>query len=139
MPTMPNTLKSRNKHRTGAVLVEFAFTCPILFLLLFASIEFMRVNTIINSMENAAYEGARRAIVPGATADQARAEAQSILDAIGVRDATIDVQPAQIDLNTPEVTVLIDVPASPNSFVASSYFVGKTFSKSCTLTREVEP
>ena len=59
--------------RTAAVVVEFAICAPILFLFFFASLEFSRVNMIRQSVENAVYEGARRGIVPGATAANCRA------------------------------------------------------------------
>jgi Flp pilus assembly protein TadG len=125
------------KHRRGAALVEFALTVPILFLILFVSVEFMRVNTIVNSIENAAYEGARRGIVPGATAAEIIADAKALTDAVGIRGAVIDVQPPTIAEDTPEITVTVNVPADSNAFVAPRFFAGDTISKTCTLSREV--
>jgi Flp pilus assembly protein TadG len=125
------------KHRRGVALVEFALTVPILFLILFVSVEFMRVNTIVNSIENAAYEGARRGIVPGATAAEIIADAKALTDAVGIRGAVIDVQPPTIAEDTPEITVTVNVPADSNAFVAPRFFAGDTISKTCTLSREV--
>jgi Flp pilus assembly protein TadG len=123
--------------RRGAVVVEFALTAGLLFMILFAAIEFMRVNTIVNSTENAAYEGARAGIVPGAKAKDVKDAAGGMLAAIGVRGAQIDVEPNAIQADTPEVTVTISVPLDNNSFIAPRYFLGKTLTKTCTLTREV--
>jgi Flp pilus assembly protein TadG len=130
-------LGGRGMHRRGAVVVEFALTAGLLFMILFASIEFMRVNTIVNSTENAAYEGARAGIVPGAKAKDAQDAAAAMLGAIGVRGAKIDVEPPAILPDTPEITVTIEVPLDNNSFIAPRYFLGKTLTKTCTLSREV--
>ena len=123
--------------RRGAVLVEFALTAGLLFMIVFAAIEFMRVNTIVNSTENAAYEGARAGIVPGSTSSDVEAAARSMLLAIGVRGATVTVEPATLEESTPEVAVTISVPLDQNSFIAPRYFLGDTLTKTCTLSREV--
>jgi Flp pilus assembly protein TadG len=123
--------------RRGAVLVEFALTSSLLFLILFTAIEFMRVNTIVNSAENAAYEGARAGIVPGASASDAISAAQAIINVIGVRNATVLVEPGTIAANTPEITVTVQVPLNSNSFIAPRFFLDKTLTKACTLSREL--
>jgi Flp pilus assembly protein TadG len=123
--------------RRGAVAVEFALTASLLFLILFASVEFMRVNTIVNTAENAAYEGARAGVVPGATSSQVQTAANAMLSAIGVRNATVSVQPATIVQTTPDVTVTIGVPLDSNSLIAPRFFLGDTLTKTCTLSREV--
>jgi Flp pilus assembly protein TadG len=127
----------RRSARRGAVAVEFALTASLLFLILFASVEFMRVNTIVNTTENAAYEGARAGVVPGATSTQVQTAATSMLSAIGVRNATITVQPATISEDSPDITVTIGVPLDSNSLIAPRFFLGDTLTKTCTLSREV--
>ena len=129
--------RRKENNRSGAAVVEFALTASLLFLIIFTAVEFMRVNTIVNSAENAAYEGARAGIVPGATASEAQAAAQAMVSAIGVRGTTVDVQPATIRLDTPQITVTVSVPLDSNSFIAPRFFLGKTLQKTCTLTREV--
>jgi Flp pilus assembly protein TadG len=123
--------------RRGAVAVEFALTASLLFLILFASVEFMRVNTIVNTTENAAYEGARAGVVPGATSTQVETAATSLLSAIGIRNATVTVQPTTISATSPDVTVTIGVPLDSNSLIAPRFFLGDTLTKSCKLSREV--
>jgi Flp pilus assembly protein TadG len=127
----------RGRYRRGAALVEFALTSSLLFLIVFTAIEFMRVNTIVNTSENAAYEGARTGIVPGATAADAIAAAQSILNVIGTRSAVVSIEPATITTDTPEITVTIQVPLNANSFIVPQFFMGKTLTKACTLSREI--
>jgi Flp pilus assembly protein TadG len=128
--------RRRASTRFGAVVVEFAICAPILFLFCFASLEFSRVNMIRQSVENAVYEGSRRGIVPGATADDCRASAQVVLNSISARDATITVTPSVITKDTPEVTVAVAVPVDSNSWVIPVFFKDKTIASSMTLQRE---
>jgi len=138
-----NTIRNRRclifrrpPDRTAAVVVEFAICAPLLFLFFFASLEFSRVNMIRQSVENAVYEGARRGIVPGATAANCRASAQAVLNVISVGGSTITVTPAAITKNTPEVTVAVTVPINNNSWVAPFFFRDRVISSSMTLKRE---
>ena len=133
----PRNFARRCRSRRGAALVEFALTSGLLFLIVLSAIEFMRVNTIVNTSENAAYEGARTGIVPGATAADAIAAAQEMLDVIGTRSAVVTVEPETIQTDTPEITVTIQVPLNANSFIAPRFFLGKTLTKACTLSREI--
>jgi len=130
------TTRCRAATRVGAVVVEFAICAPILFLFFFASLEFSRVNMIRQSVENAVYEGARRGIVPGATADDCRASALVVLNSISTRDSTITVTPAVITKNTPEVTVAVSVPVNSNSWVIPVFFRDKIIASNMTLQRE---
>lgn len=98
--------------------------------------EFSRANMIRQSIENAVYEGSRRGIVPGATADDCRNAAQIVLNSISVNSAQVTVAPAVITRDTSEVTVAIAVPMNSNSWVAPLFFAGKTISNSMTLRRE---
>ena len=80
-----------DRNRQGAVLVEFALCAPILFFFFFTAFEFSRVNMIRQSIENAAYEGSRRGIVPGATAEDCKNAARVVLNSISARVATVNV------------------------------------------------
>ncbi len=127
---------ARRRHRRGAMLVEFALTAPVLFLVFFAMVEFSRVHLIRNTMQNAAYEGARAGIVPGATVADVKAEVNSLLRAVSVVNATVDVQPTVIRFDTPEITVTIDVPMDSNDWGLTHYFSGRNLQTTFTLARE---
>src|SRR6185295_7284523 len=92
----------RSKLRRGAVAVEFAITAPIFFLFLLAAFEFGWMNVIRHTADNAAYEAARAAMVPGATAAEAKTKANSILGVVGARGAIVTVTPATLDIQTKE-------------------------------------
>ena len=69
----------RHTARRGATVVEFAIVAPIFFLFLLASFEFGWLNVLRHTADNAAYEAARTAMVPGGTAADAATKANSIL------------------------------------------------------------
>ena len=126
------------RERCGTVTVEFALALPILLLFTFAGIEFSRVNMIRNTAANAAYEGARRGIVPGATAADCEAAANELLGFVDISGGTVVATPATIESDTESVTVTVTIPiTSANSFITPEYFLGKTIVSSVTLPREI--
>ena len=117
-------------------MVEFAIVAPLLFLFFFAAMEFCRVAMIRHTADNAVYEGCRVGIIPGATADEAEAEANRILNSLGVTNVRIKVTPSTIDRETEEVTVRIEVPLDDNSFVPNQFLSGRSIIRELTLRRE---
>ncbi len=107
--------RSRQSDRHGASVVEFALVAPVFFLVILAMFEFSWLNVIRHTADNAAYEAARRAIVPGATAAEATAEATRILRAVGARGAQITINPETIASDTRRVQVSIDIPMRDNA------------------------
>lgn len=132
----PLQLRSGEGCRRGALSVEFALVAPLLLLLTFAAVEFARLNMLVNSMENAAYEGARRGIIPGANADQVRSEAGAILTAVGAVGSDVTVMPATISQSTPDVTVTIRVPLNDNAWITPRFTSNLVLERTCKLTRE---
>lgn len=128
--------KKNRAARRGLVTVEMALTLPLFFLLLFAAIEFARVNTVLHTLDNATYEGTRRAILPGATAEQAESVAQVVLDAVGVMNATISVIPPILTGDESEVTVEISAPLNANAWISPTFFKDATLTRSCTFSTE---
>ncbi len=121
----------RRDRRRGAVTVEFALAAPILFVLFFAAFEFARVNMVRHTMDIAAYEGARRGILPGATAEQVRNRTATVLDTTGVRNANVRAR-----VRTEEITVDIDVPLSSNLWLGYYFSPSDSLQKSYSLRRE---
>lgn len=127
---------TRRDSRRGTTAVEFAVTAPIVFLFFFAAFEFCRVAMIRHTVDNAVYEGARTAIIPGGTSADARAEAERILGTIGIRNFAITVLPGTIERSTPEVTVRVRVPLDGNSFIPNQFVSGRTIVRELTMLRE---
>jgi len=131
-------LRSRRRRtaRSGAVTAEFAITAPIFFLFLLLSFEFGWLNVIRHTADNAAYEAARRAMVPGATAADARAEVNRILGIVGARGATVTISPTTIDVDTNEVTVEVDVPMNRNGLILPRFTSATNLHSEATLRTE---
>jgi Flp pilus assembly protein TadG len=133
-PAKRRSRRARDRH--GATLVEFAFVAPVFFLILLASIEFSRLNVMRHTAAHAAYEAARTALVPGATADEAIAAANTLLGIVGTRGATVTVDPAVLTDETAEVTVDIDIPFNRNALLVPRFSKNRSLTASSTLRTE---
>ena len=124
--------------RRGAAAVEVALTAPLLFLMFFAGLEFAQANMVRNIAKNAAFEGARAGILPGAIAQDCIDEANTELAKLQIAGATVIITPSIITHTTPQVTVSVTVPLSQNALPMSHFVMGKTLVQSITLAREIE-
>lgn len=129
--------RTRRTQRRAAATVEFALVASILFMFVLAAIEFGRANMIRGTIGNAAYEGARVAIVPGATAADAKAAAQALIDTALIRSAAVTISPAVLSASTTDVTVTVSVDLNANGWLLLPVFTrGMQLTKSRTLARE---
>ena len=128
--------KATRPQRRGTLTVEFALTLPILFSIFIASLEFSRLNMVSNSTDNAAYEGAREGILPGATIAKVKAATSKSLDAVGIKYARVIVTPTVITSATTTIEVAVVVPLRENAWVSPLYSTNRTITKSCKLSRE---
>lgn len=71
-------------RRRGAAMLEFAIVLPLFLLLLLGIIEMGRVIMLHQVATNAAREGARRAVVPGATQATVTAAVNEYLNNAGI-------------------------------------------------------
>ncbi|MEM8946422.1 MAG: TadE family protein [Planctomycetota bacterium] len=137
---MIRSAKKANRHkrpqRRGATVVEFAIVAPVFFLLLLVSFEFSRLNVIRHTADNAAYEAARIGMVPGATAAEAVAEANRIMNITGARGTRVTVNPANLGPDTTQITVTVDVPMDQNGIVTPAFTSGQTMTSQATLRAE---
>ena len=122
--------------RRGAVSVALAMVAPIVFLFVFASIEFGRLNIMRHAVNNAAYEAARHGMVPGATVDEITAHALAHLNAVSATGATVQVTPTPITEETRQITVQVTVPLDQNSWAIPSIAAGAQIQSSSTLRTE---
>jgi Flp pilus assembly protein TadG len=113
--------KHRRQARAGAAAVEFAIVAPIFFVLVIGSLEFGRLNVIRHTADQAAYEAARHAMVPGATTTEAVDHASRMLRIVGTRGAQVAVNPTTLGPNDDEITVTIDVPLNQNGWITPRF------------------
>ncbi len=109
---------------------------PILFILFFGAVEFARVAMVRHTVDNAVYEAARVAIIPGATQSEAIAEARRLLNSVGIQAPSITITPSVLAKDTPQVTVQITVPMNANSYVPPQYFAGRSITRQLTMRRK---
>jgi Flp pilus assembly protein TadG len=134
--SLPRSQRALARSQRGATAVEFAIVAPIFFLFLLASFEFGWMNVLRHTADNAAYEAARAAMVPGATAADAVSKANSILSIVKARKAQVTVTPTVITDTTDHVTVTIDVPMSSNALAIPRFTGTKTIHCTATLRTE---
>ena len=132
MPPLAARNSKLATRRTGATAVEFAIVAPIFYTLVIASLEFGRLNIIRHTADQAAYEAARFAMVPGATAAEAKSKAESMLKIVGARDSKITIVGPTDD----KVTVTVDVPLNTNGWIAPKFTKNKTIHATSTLKTE---
>ncbi|MEM7314634.1 MAG: TadE family protein [Planctomycetota bacterium] len=117
--------RKKRRERRGATLVEFAIVSQIFFLITLTCIEFVRLNMIRNLVQDAAYFGARVAMVPGATSAEATAEANRILNTLGTRGAVVSINGGSaLDQDTDVIEVSITVPMDENALIVPALFTG---------------
>lgn len=129
------TLSSRNRKtqsRRGTTTVEFAVVLPLIFMLFLGSIEITRLNFIRHSAANAAYEAARKGIVPGNTTTEAQNEGTRLLQILGVSNGASVVATRTSD----RISVTVTIPTRLNSWGLSQFTGGINVVQSCSLTCE---
>jgi Flp pilus assembly protein TadG len=102
-------------------MVEFAIVAPIFFVLLLASLEFGRLHVIRHTADQAAYEAARTAMVPGAKASEAVDAANKMLAIVGARGAQVVVNPSVLGPDDAEITVTVDIPLNQNGWITPNF------------------
>ncbi len=89
--------KLSNDARRGVAVTELAVCLPILVLIVFATLETCSNIYLKQTLSVAAYEGARVALINGATAVNVDTQCQQILNDRGVTNATIQITPANFE------------------------------------------
>lgn len=136
MHNQRNENRRTKSARRGAVVVEFAIVAPVFFVFIIAAFEFGRVNVIRHTADNAAYEAARHAMVPGATPAEAVARATSILNVVGARGARVTIDPATLGPDVDTVIVTVEVPLAQNGWIAPRFTSAMTLRSVATMRTE---
>lgn len=127
--THPGNKKKRGDRR-GAITVEFALTAPLLFLFLFAILEFGRAQMIQHTLDNAVYEGVRKGMCVNSTEDKVRAQVLAITAPAAIRSPDIGVT-----ITPDNVTVTASVNLDSHAFFSPMFLKNKLIRSSLTLSR----
>lgn len=121
--------------------MEFAVISPLVFLLIFGSIEFGRGMMVVHTMEEAVRTGCRMAIVDGATTSEVETAVQTLLNSNGITNYTLAISPALASTCQWEpVTVSVTANYSDVSWLPTLLYLGdRTLTATCTLPQEGDP
>ncbi len=117
--------------------MEFALVAPVLFLIIFASIEISRMYLLQNIAQDAAYDAARYAMVEGATTQDAVDKANESLSLFAAQGATVVVNNGSgIDNNSATISVRVTIPMKDNAFFLTPFYQGRNIETEMTIKRE---
>jgi Flp pilus assembly protein TadG len=127
------------RKRQGASVVEFAVVAPVFFLLVFGMIEYGRMVMVQQVLTNATREGARRAVLDGATTAEVQTVVNDYLASSSINSATVTVSP-----NPPSsagsgdpVTVSVSIGFNQVSWLPAPMFLGgRTMNAQSVMRRE---
>ncbi len=116
----------RTDPRRGAAVTEFAIVAPVFFLVILGMIEFGRMAMVQQVITNAAREGARIAVLDGATKNKVDQRVNDYLVSAGVRTATVAVTPDPPDSAKygESVSVSVSIPFREVSWLPTPRFIG---------------
>lgn len=119
--------------------MEFAVVAPLFFLMVFGMIEFGRMIMVQQVITNASREGARMAVLDGATTAAVQAAVQTYLEGATIQDAQVTVNPdppSSAGYGEP-VTVAVSINFDQVSWLPSPMFLGgQSLTASSVMRRE---
>jgi Flp pilus assembly protein TadG len=131
--------RSYRRYRRAAAAVEFAIVAPVFFLLVLGMIEYGRMVMVQQVITNASREGARQAVLDGATTAEVQTVVTDYLASGSITGATVTVTPnppTNAEFGDP-VTVAVSIPFSQVSWLPSPmYLGGKTLIATTVMRRE---
>ena len=127
------------KKRRGAAAVEFAVVAPLFFLLVFGMVEYGRMVMVQQIITNGSREGARIAVLDGATTEEVASAVVVYLDSSSISGAEVSVSP-----DPPSsagygeaVTVVVSIGFDQVSWLPSPmYLGGNTMTATTVMRRE---
>ena len=138
-------MRSRSSNRIGharsrraAATVEFAVCLPVVFLVVFGSIQAASMLFLRQAAIQAAYEGVKVAIRDTGTDDRTLAAAQAVIDGRRLTNVTIDIAPSNVnalDAGT-VVDVTVSVPSDENTLFPFSFFTGRVVTANAVMVKE---
>jgi len=137
--SLDKVCRSYRKKRRGAAVVEFAVVAPVFFLLIFGMVEYGRMVMVQQVITNASREGARRAVLDGATTVEVSTTVTNYLTGASIdgdsADITVDPNPPSNAAFGEPVTVTVSVPFDQVSWLPSPMFLGGTEMSASTVMR----
>lgn len=133
----------RNSTRRGAAAIEMAITLPIFILIVLGIVEFGRALMVNQILVNAAREGARHAVVPGASDSQVNGIVDNYMSAAGISgySKAIKINGSEASLSTasPDDTISVSVSVAHSQVswgIISAISSGRQFGAEVQMRKE---
>ncbi len=136
----PRAIRRKPAQR-AVVVVEFAMCLPILFMFMFAIMEFSRILQIQHVVREAAFEGARAAASLNATTQTVQSQVNKVLAAGNLTNPVTTITNGNggaLAYSSSLATVSISVDPSGNSWLMNYLLPGHAITGSITLDREIQ-
>ena len=129
---------NQSKRRRGVATVEFAVCLPVVVLIVLGSIEAASMLFLRQAMIQAAYEGAKVAILHDSTNSEARDAINAVVRGRRLNDVAITFSPADISTANAGDTIRVtaSVPGDANSFLPFGPFKNKTVAADAVMIKE---
>ena len=134
---MTQRKKVSRRQRKGAAVIEFAVCLPVIVLIVLGTIEAGSLLFLKQTLVQAAYEGAKVAIVTGDT-EKAEAIIEAVAAGRNLQDVQVEFTPSDI-ANLPPgetLTISISAPGDSNSIIPFGPFKNRTVRTSASMVRE---
>jgi hypothetical protein len=129
---------SQRRSRRGVAAVEAAVMLALYVLLVLGTIETCSMIFLKQSLEIAAYEGARAAIVPRSNVSKVKFKSNEILGVRHVRDGAVTVTPADFD-TLPYGTIIrvsATAPCNSNGLFPASIYGNRSLTGEAEMMKE---
>lgn len=136
-PKRPASHQLRIKRR-GSVVVEMAFCLPLIVLLILGTIESCSMIFLKQSLTIASYEGARRALEPGAMASDVEAVINQVLSDRRIVDGTVQITPNDFQnaFTGDSIEIVVTAPCETNRIIPMKFYAGQSITGTTTMLKE---
>lgn len=128
----------RLRRSRGTALAEAAIVLSVLIMVTLGAIKYGWLFTKLHQTTNAAREGARHAVLPGATLPEVQAAVKLVMDAGGIPEGAYTVaDPCLVDPNLTEIRVSVTVTdVSQVDLLPGFLFTPAQLNASATMAKE---
>lgn len=130
--------RHRRSPAKGSVTVELAITLPVFVIILIGTIETTHMMYLQQSLEIAAYQGARVALISSSTTSKVTSTCNTILNDRNIKGGAVSISPSNYQ-SQPYGTLLqvrVSAPCNLNSAYSPWFYGGKTLTGEVTMMKE---
>lgn len=129
--------KKTQQQREGAAVIEFAVCLPVILLIVLGTIEAGNMLFLKQTLVQAAYEGAKVAIVTGDT-ERTEASINAVAAGRNIQNLEVEFVPTNLADAVPgqTISVIVSAPGDTNSIIPFGPFRNRIVRNSTSMVRE---